>query len=113
MKPRTPRPPKTTYCKACGGEGWLPSLPEGHSECPACDGTGQSSPLPPKTSETLMLRPSQFQHGDLLVVNNTTVIGKTYVRGGVRVDVRNADGTTSSRLMSGRSTYQIARDQKS
>jgi DnaJ-class molecular chaperone len=30
-----------TYCKACGGDGWLASLPEGQSECPYCRGTGK------------------------------------------------------------------------
>jgi hypothetical protein len=25
-------------CTACGGDGWLPSLPEGKSECPCCVG---------------------------------------------------------------------------
>lgn len=30
-----------TYCKACGGEGWLPSRPEGQSDCPYCGGTGR------------------------------------------------------------------------
>lgn len=29
------------YCYACGGEGWLPSLPEGQSECPYCKGKGK------------------------------------------------------------------------
>jgi DnaJ-class molecular chaperone len=28
-------------CTACGGEGWLPSRPEGQSECPYCEGTGR------------------------------------------------------------------------
>jgi DnaJ-class molecular chaperone len=34
-------------CHACGGEGWLPSLPEGKSECPYCKGSGkvESRPL--------------------------------------------------------------------
>ncbi|HEY2638981.1 MAG TPA: hypothetical protein VGI66_03730 [Streptosporangiaceae bacterium] len=26
----------TIDCTACGGEGWLPSLPEGQSTCPYC-----------------------------------------------------------------------------
>ena len=29
-------------CTACGGDGWLPSLPEGESDCPYCNGTGQT-----------------------------------------------------------------------
>jgi hypothetical protein len=29
------------YCTACGGDGWLPSRPEGQSDCPYCDGTGK------------------------------------------------------------------------
>jgi DnaJ-class molecular chaperone len=28
-------------CPVCGGDGWLPSLPEGKSTCPACKGTGK------------------------------------------------------------------------
>lgn len=27
---------KTYACTACGGDGWLPSLPEGSSDCPYC-----------------------------------------------------------------------------
>lgn len=30
-----------TDCRACGGDGWLPSLPEGASDCPYCAGTGR------------------------------------------------------------------------
>jgi len=29
------------YCTACGGAGWLPSKPEGRSECHYCGGTGK------------------------------------------------------------------------
>jgi hypothetical protein len=28
--------PEMIDCTACGGEGWLPSLPEGESKCPYC-----------------------------------------------------------------------------
>jgi hypothetical protein len=28
-------------CRVCGGDGWLPSLPEGESTCPYCDGSGK------------------------------------------------------------------------
>lgn len=28
-------------CRVCGGTGWLPSLPEGRSECTWCNGTGK------------------------------------------------------------------------
>lgn len=41
----TRRDPRTPIqhrhgCAACGGDGWLPSLPEGRSECGSCNGTG-------------------------------------------------------------------------
>jgi DnaJ-class molecular chaperone len=36
-------------CKACGGAGWLPSLPEGKSACPYCNGTGKE-PRHPKAA---------------------------------------------------------------
>lgn len=32
---------QTRDCRVCGGEGWLPSLPEGKSMCPHCKGTGK------------------------------------------------------------------------
>lgn len=28
--------PRKIDCYACGGDGWLPSLPEGNSKCPYC-----------------------------------------------------------------------------
>lgn len=31
----------STYCHACGGDGWLPSRPEGESTCHYCGGTGR------------------------------------------------------------------------
>jgi len=34
------------YCHNCGGDGWLPSLPEGRSECPACHGIGRETAGP-------------------------------------------------------------------
>lgn len=34
-------------CYVCGGDGWLPSLPEGNSECPYCeDGKVLNQPIP-------------------------------------------------------------------
>jgi DnaJ-class molecular chaperone len=39
---------KKIDCTACGGDGWLPSLPEGESQCPYCEGAGkvEDRPLP-------------------------------------------------------------------
>lgn len=33
--------PALTDCRVCGGDGWLPSLPEGESACPFCNGSGK------------------------------------------------------------------------
>lgn len=40
-------------CYVCGGEGWLPSKPEGNSECHYCNGTGKTtvSPFPSYISD--------------------------------------------------------------
>jgi DnaJ-class molecular chaperone len=35
------RPKRGRDCRVCGGEGWLPSRPEGDSDCPYCFGTGK------------------------------------------------------------------------
>ena len=38
----------TKDCHACGGDGWLPSKPEGKSDCPYCMGSGKISAYPIK-----------------------------------------------------------------
>lgn len=32
---------RTVTCPVCGGATWLPSLPEGKSDCPTCRGSGK------------------------------------------------------------------------
>lgn len=41
----------TRDCRVCGGDGWLPSLPEGESTCPYCKGTGREPMPKPKPKE--------------------------------------------------------------
>ncbi len=56
-------------------------------------------------SETLRLRPGQFQAGDRLA-NGKTVAGVTFVRGGVRVDYREGGHA----VWNGRYKYDVKRE---
>lgn len=51
MRIRLPKQNHVT-CHACGGDGWLPSLPEGNSDCPYCQGTGLISRRPARKQDT-------------------------------------------------------------
>jgi hypothetical protein len=59
-------------------------------------------------TETLRLRPSQFRYGDRVTAagRTFTVVGVTYVKGGVRVD--DTDG--GSRRLNGRFKFDVERE---
>lgn len=61
----------TVDCRVCGGEGWLPSLPEGRSDCPACGGSGKE-PASSRSTEVVeqetadAIESTQFMADDVL-----------------------------------------------
>lgn len=58
----------------------------------------------------MKLRPSQFTIGDVLhfkCSDDVMVIGKQFVRGGVRIEVRNRNGSEESYTLNGRCKFDV------
>jgi hypothetical protein len=59
------------------------------------------------TTNPIRQRPTQFIPGD--VFDGLTVVSTEFVRGGVLVHLRNADGRIESRRLNGRLVFDVVR----
>ena len=55
----------------------------------------------------MKLRPSEFQPGDYL--NGEKIVGKEFIRGGVRVWRERADGSMYAVVLNGRFKFEVER----